>query len=200
MQIIKLINGSPNPIFSPVSILSQNLDLKAGTIGGRNPWDLHRQLVFLDKESTITDYQSYEQALKDQGYFSYNPFKSPEELETAQSISKVIKDFLSLIETKNNTVTKGISLGFYSGNRWINEINLFFLPEDLEKETLLIFNYYAQQQMMGYSGVRLLELIQIVYSDFLESEVPSEVKTMKLQGLREHLYKLLKQQFLQFAA
>jgi hypothetical protein len=200
MQTIKLIQGCPDPIFSPVSILSQNLNIKMGTVFGRNPWDLHRQLVFLDPEGQITDYASYQREIKTQGYVSYNPFKSPEELEAAQLISKLIKDSLSWIETKNNIITKGVSLGFYSGNRWVDEINLFFLPEDLEKDAPLIFNYYAQQQMMGYSGVRLLELIQIIYSDFLESEVPLEVKTLKLQGLREYIYKLLKNQFIQFAA
>ena len=196
MQTIKLIQGCPDPVFSPEYILVQYLGSHTGTILGVKPYTLISQLHFLEEESSITDYASYLKALKEQGYLRYNPFNTPEQLYVAQTLSKCFKKILKEFQTKNSLVTKGISLGFYSGDKWYDQLSLYFLHEDLEKETPLIFNYYARQQLLGYTRGTLLGLVEDVYNEFLKLPTPPEIKTMKVQELREHFYILLKNQFL----
>lgn len=196
MQTIKLIQGCPDPVFSPEDILVQYLGIHTGTILGVKPYTLISQLHFLEEESSITDYASYLKALKEQGYLIYNPFNTPEQLYVAQTLSKCFKKVLKEFQTKNSLVTEGLSLGFYSGDEWHDQLNLYFLPDDLEKETPLVFNYYAQQQLLGYTRKNLLGLVEDTYNEFLKLPTPPEIKTMRLQELREHFYKLLKEQFL----
>ncbi len=199
MLFLKTILGSPKPVFTTEQIMGQNFQRNFGTQGLTIAQAL-RDFSYLKSSGDVSTYEGYLKTLATLGYKIWNPFKTPEQLVFLKQVLAVIEPFKADLSVKNTLITQGISLGFYVGEKYYSFFDLYFLPEDLERETSLTFNYYAQQQMLGWTIPEMVEFLSMIYVEVKGGILPTAVESLRdsrnYQGLREHLYQLLRLEFL----